>query len=890
MTPDQQQQVFDLLDQLDDLPPATQDGFLAAIADPVVRAEVMQLHAASAVAQDRDYLGPSAHDHLLAAMEHLEASVPPGTPVGSWRILRKIGQGGMGAVYLAERADGQYEQQAALKVIKRGTDTEEVTRRFRYERQILARLEHPNIARLLDGGTTPEGLPYFVMEYVAGEPLDAYCTRCQASLKERLRLFETVCEAVQYAHRNLIVHRDLKPGNIQVTEEGTVKLLDFGIARPLEQPDPAASEGARSNPDPLTPEYAAPEQVRGEAITTATDVYALGVILYRLLTGHRPYRFKQHTRSAIEEAVTQYVPVRPSTVVLKPEETESLPPEASSRQSAAALHDLHRQLVGDLDAIMLKALQKDPAQRYPSATELLADLRRYHQNEPVLARDHTFGYRTGKFIQRHRTAMVLSVLTALMLMTGIIATTWQAQVARAERDRAQEALAFVMSTFEGVSPEETETGAQVAVDQVMQEGIRRLQTLDEDPLGRALVAATLARLGVTLGKRDFFHQGDSLYQAAVPVLKRELGSGDTTLARVIEDWGNLKMERYAFDTAEELYREALALREQSCGTDGACVIGTLRRVARSLHGQGKLREARHYYRRAGELGLRYRQEDESAAVLIASLAHLEFFMCGDVLEADSMMQQARRFEAADPAFRGVDRMSLRILEGQLLQYRGNLAGAIQLLREALEVSREVYREDHQGVANNLSALAEALLAAGQLDEADSLYRAGYAMLERIRGQESSFDNGWVFFPLQGMARIQVLQGHPDEAVRLMNLALAARKSPAIWSDQEVSAVISELETVPKMEISRTFAYATIGHALAFQGRFSAAEQLLQACRRRVEAEPYRPDFIERERALYQALTLLYERWGKPAQAESYRTRLARQRTCPVPTAPPVSIG
>lgn len=881
MTPAQLQQVFTLLDQLYDLPPEAQADFLAAIADPAVRDEVAQLHAASQAAHDRNYLGPSAREHLSWVIEqqeqHQRDSLEAGQKIGPWRVIREIGRGGMGAVYLAERVDGEYEKQVALKVIKRGTDTDEVIRRFRYERQILARLEHPNIAGLLDGGVTQEDLPYFVMEYVSGEPLDIWCARRQASLEERLRLFETVCEAVQYAHRNLIVHRDLKPGNILVTGDGTVKLLDFGIAKLLDKEVGRAGPGiTRSETVPMTPEYAAPEQVRGEAITTATDVYALGVILYRLLTGHRPYRFRQHTRAAIEEAVIQVVPVRPSTVVLRTEETESLPSGVPSRKSATVLQDLHRKLTGDLDAITLKALKKEPPLRYPSASELLADLKRYRQHEPVEARDDTFRYRTGKFIQRHRTAVALSALTAMMLVTGIIATTWQAQVARAERDRAEEALAFVVGTFEGVSPEETETGPQVAVDVVMREGIRRLKTLDEDPLGRALVAATLARLGVTLGKRDFFHQGDSLYQAAVPVLRQELGLRDTTLARVLEDWGTLKMETYAFDQAEDLYREALDIRQRVCGTEGACLIGTLRKVARSLHGQSELPEARRYYRWAGELVLQHRSGSQNAAVLLGSLAHLDFFMCGAVTEADSLMRLARQLEATDPTFRRVDRIFLRVLEGQLMQYRGDLERAIPLLREALAESRQVYREDHQDTANNLSTLAEALLVAGRLAEADSLYREGYAMLERIRGQERFFNNGWVFFPLQGMARIQLQQGHPGEALRLMNQALESRKSTAIVSASDVPTVVAEMET---MEINRMFAYVGIGHALVLQGQYAGAEALLQACRRRLEAESYRPDFVDRERELYQALELLYERWGKPDQAESYRARLAQPRTC-----------
>ncbi|MEO8438966.1 MAG: serine/threonine-protein kinase [Spartobacteria bacterium] len=343
---------------------------------------------------------------------------------GPYRTIRQLGRGGLGTVYLAARADDAYQKEVALKLLRRGLDTDDILRRFRNERQILARLEHPNIARLIDGGTSDDGLPYFVMEFVAGEPFTTYCENHRLTTNERLQLFRAACGAVSYAHQHLVIHRDLKPSNVLVTSEGEVKLLDFGIAKLLGAEDAFQT---LTQDRVMTPDYASPEQVRGEAITTASDVYSLGVILYELLTGAKPYRLTTASAKELEEAITTQEPAQPSQ---------------AGRASRLLDHDL--------DNIVLMALRKEPGLRYSSVAQFSDDLGRYLEGLPVRARTSTVRYRAGKFVRRHKVGVAAALLLALSLVAGVIATTWQAKLAKQqariaaqERDRAQRRFADV---------------------------------------------------------------------------------------------------------------------------------------------------------------------------------------------------------------------------------------------------------------------------------------------------------------------------------------------------------------------------------------------------------------------------------------------------------------
>ncbi len=361
--------------------------------------------------------------------------------IGVYQTVEEIGRGGMGEVYRAVRADGQYDQQVAIKLVRVGLDTSFILEHFRNERQILASLNHPHIARLLDGGTTEEGIPYLVMELVEGTPIDQYCDAHSLSITQRLQLFRQVCAAVQYAHQRLVIHRDIKPGNILVTADGTTKLLDFGIAKILDSSGSFETTVAR----PMTPEYASPEQIRGETITTSTDVYSLGVVLYELLAGHSPYRVTTGTSHELTRVISEVEPEPPSTAILRsalngtmaapPEQTPT--PESVSHTREGSPARLRRRLAGDLDNIVLKAVRKEPQRRYASVEQFSEDIRRHLEKLPVTARKDSWSYRAGKFVRRHKMGMAAAALVVLAVLGGVAATIREAHIAQAERQRAE---------------------------------------------------------------------------------------------------------------------------------------------------------------------------------------------------------------------------------------------------------------------------------------------------------------------------------------------------------------------------------------------------------------------------------------------------------------------
>ena len=360
-----------------------------------------------------------------------------GRRLGPYELLEAVGEGGMGTVYRALRADGMYDKQVAIKVIRGSLNTDFFISRFRNERQILAGLEHPNIARLLDGGITEEGLPYLVLEFVAGIPVDEYCARHDLSIADRLRLFRTVCSAVQHAHQNLVVHRDLKPGNILVTEDRTPKLLDFGIAKILDpQQEEPRGDHTRTVMRIMTPDFASPEQVRGDSITTSSDVYSLGVILYLLLTGRRPYRVSSPAPHEIIKAICDTDPEKPSTAVARLEKSENSakvesPVKAGNRTAPDSKREkLRRTLSGDLDNIVLKALRKEPERRYATVEQFSEDVRRYLEYLPVIARQDTPGYRASKFILRHKAGVAATLAVALTLIAGLLITVREERIAQ----------------------------------------------------------------------------------------------------------------------------------------------------------------------------------------------------------------------------------------------------------------------------------------------------------------------------------------------------------------------------------------------------------------------------------------------------------------------------
>ena len=407
------------------------------------------------------FLQDAAFDEITKLFKDEDNQLLEGQVIGPYKLIRKIGQGGMGAVYLASRDDDEYKKRVAIKLVKRGMDSEEVLNRFRHERQILASLDHPNIARLLDGGTTEDGLPYFVMEYIEGTPVDTYCDERRLSINERLNLFRKVCSAISYAHQNLVVHRDIKPGNILVTSNGEPKLLDFGIAKLL-NPELYAQTILTTalSTRLMTPDYASPEQVRGRKITTATDIYSLGVVLYELLTGHRPYRIKSYTQEEIERIICRETIEKPSTAINRVvtgkdgAQQTAITPEIVSETREGQPEKLRKRLAGDLDNIVLMAMRKEPERRYVSAEQFSEDIRRHLEGLPVIARKDTFAYRASKFIRRNKIGVAAAAAFLILAVTATALIINQSIRASRERDKAQQVSRFLVELFNVSDPGE----------------------------------------------------------------------------------------------------------------------------------------------------------------------------------------------------------------------------------------------------------------------------------------------------------------------------------------------------------------------------------------------------------------------------------------------------
>ena len=491
--------------------------------DVLLRNEVESLLAAYTPAQD--FLEAPLPTSIIRELEQAFNGLE-GQRIGAYRIVREIGHGGMGTVYLATRSDDQYQKRVAIKVISRGMDTESVVHRFRRERQILAALDHPHIARLFDGGTTNEGRPYLVMEYIEGQALDSYCDARRLSIPQRLNLFRTVCSAVQYAHRNLIVHQDIKPTNILVTAEGAPKLLDFGIAKLLNPELGGLTLDRTAEARLITPEYASPEQIRGDPVTTAADVYALGVLLYRLLTGRHPYVIRSRAAQDWFRVVCDTQPEAPSVMVARPLDRSAAvmqegttPEERPSEWHLSQSATLSRQLRGDLDNIILKALRKEPERRYSSPEQFSEDIRRFLERLPVSARRATFTYRMQRFVRRQWIAVVAGVIVSVLLASSVGAVAWQARIARVERARADRRFNDVRKLansylFEFHDAIENLPGSTPARSLLVTRALEYLNDLSKetggDPDLERELATAYQRIGNVQGQPAFANLGDSV--------------------------------------------------------------------------------------------------------------------------------------------------------------------------------------------------------------------------------------------------------------------------------------------------------------------------------------------------------------------------------------------
>jgi serine/threonine-protein kinase len=774
---------------------------------------------------ESDFLQPPGESDLRDVMEEpAEPAVGVGDRVGPYELTELIARGGMGEVYLARRADEAFNKQVAVKVLHRALATPRSLRRFRQERQVLAKLDHPNVTRLLDGGTTPQGVPYLVMEYVEGSPIDRWCDDQQLPVPKRLALFREVCAAVQYAHRNLVVHGDIKPANVLVARDGTVKLVDFGISRLLESDDEAAGR-TRTAVRAMTPEYASPEQVRGEPLTTAADVYSLGVVLYELLCGRRPHELGGCPAYEADRAICEETPSPPSTAVSRAAGTTTADAHVSTSIIAQRRHEsprrLRRLLAGDLDTIVLTALQKDAARRYGSVEQLAEDVRRHLEGHPVRARRDTFGYRAVKFLRRNRLQVAAALAVGLAVaaaMAGVWAGSVRARqalrVAEAERNaaidakaEAQEVLGFFQQML--VSSNPYRSGRPTTVLELIVDAEHRIEReLAGKPAVEAGVRLAIARSYASLMT---WPPVAAHLERALPLYRQTQGADAPAVAECLALLGRAYSHR-GRPEAVQLQREGLAIRRALYGDRHPLVaesIGNLGFALWSSQKPPRWAEAERCYREALQryeslglagsrdsarftmsLGYMYAQQQRPAdaeEMYVRALALYDHLPVTEDLyelaalcsyatvltaqdryaEATAMLERARALIPDDFHLRRRCDVIWNI--GKVELARRNVDRAERELREALALECEIVGQAVPASAEALAARAELLRGDGP--PAEALLGA----LETIDTAAPRFLDG-IPRRVEDLAKLLAARGDGDASRAL--LAKFGRKAPA----------------------------------------------------------------------------------------------------------------
>jgi serine/threonine protein kinase/tetratricopeptide (TPR) repeat protein len=732
-----------------------------------------------------------------------------GDRIGQYRVLRTLGVGGMGEVFLAERADAEFEQQVAIKVVHGGTAARGVHSRLKVERQILAQLDHPNIAHLLDGGSLPDGTGYIVMEYVDGVPIDAFCDSNRLDIVARLKLFQIICAAVHYAHQNLIVHRDLKPSNILVTAAGVPKLLDFGIAKLLDDRQAMHHTLAVTHADirVMTPDHASPEQVRGQAITTSSDVYVLGVLLYKLLAGTGPFVIASMRLTDIEHAICERDPPLPSHSV-NTDESDILG-IAKARNTTAGR--LRRTLGGDLDNIVLMAMRKEPERRYGSSQQMAGDIQRYLDGKPVIARRDTLSYRSAKFVRRHWLPVAAGVSVVFMILAFATTTYVQASRIAAERDRvaeqramaerertrAEEVSGFLVNLFKLSDPQKNR-GNQVTARELLDSGAKRLRAgLQGQPETKAALLSTVGEVYDSLGQ----------YKEALPILTESLtlqplshnksrvdtllelgrariGAGDLSGAEAPlqealhlsqSDFGAISQEsgrslwalaqlRYQQDQfvdAKQLYNRSLNVLQTTAAppTDISALLDDL---AKDYADEQQWTLAKQTYERALEVDRRVLGDDHPLVAMHLNNLAIVAQNLGDLKLAETLFLDAIRRDERAYGDRHPETGTARGNYGLLLQREGRFVEAAPLLQSALDTQLKLYGPDNYNVAYARVSLAILLHDQGNLAAAEPEFRQALAIYDK----SLPADHQYRASALMHFARLLVDRGKPDEALVL----------------------------------------------------------------------------------------------------------------------------
>lgn len=746
--------------------------------DPEVRSEVESLIDASEQA-DAYFTDLAGRAGITRSTHGIAADAPDepdmqGRRVGAYRLGTLLGRGGMGAVYAAERADGQFELTAALKLLPVGAATPEAHRRFLEERRILARLEHPNIARLYDGGVTEDGTPYFVMEYVKGLPLTEFCRREEMGFDDRLRLFLEVCDAVSFAHRKLVVHRDLKPNNVMVTADGEIKLLDFGIARLMEPGEgtlTATALGGRL----MTPRYASPEQLRGEPVTTASDVYALGVILHELLTGASPYETTGDSTSWMDAICRQPVPVPSHRIARWAKASAEVTPETRDVVTTAnamglSVRALARRIRGDIDNIVLRALRKESDRRYASVEALSDDLRRHLEGFPVKARPEGFFYVASRFLTRNAipvaaaiAAIVLTGTLLVLLVRFALTTQEQSLMIARERDRAEEIAQFMRELFEVVNPELT-NGETLTARELLDRGAEKIR--DDHPNEPELQAEMMTVLGTVYRHLGLEDPAVELLRQARDLHRRLGGGRPEARATTLLELGRALRDRGDVEEAAAVLRDAReALRVARGELDREVALATLE-LGGALYGIGDVRAADRELQQGvalvRSLGLPLGEEYAEAVFLLAG----SLLAQGRAAEARPLYDEALRLAESLHGRQHPDIPPILIGTAAVAARDGLPDSATTLLREALAIDERLFGDadggNHVAVARSRYHLARHLGREGHATEAAALLRGSIQMFERTSRPRPDLHGG----ALATLAGLMRDQGHTGEALAL----------------------------------------------------------------------------------------------------------------------------
>jgi serine/threonine protein kinase len=860
MEPERWRQIEDLFQNALDCEPGRRTAFLdsACAGDASLRREIESLLSSY---EKGSFTETPAFAEGIKLLEENEDRSLAGQSIGPYRIIRKIGQGGMGAVYLAARADQAFQKEVAIKLIKRGQDTDDVIRRFRGERQILASLDHPNITRLLDGGTTEDGLPYFVMEYIQGRPIDNYCDSQKLSIADRLKLFQSVCAAVHYAHQNLVIHRDIKSGNILVTSEGVPRLLDFGIARLLAA-EPSVAERTLTLARRMTRESASPEQVRGENITTASDVYSLGVLLYKLLTGHSPYRLAVRSSDEFERAICEEGPEKPSAVIERAEGAAT--PQSVSETREGAPDKLRRRLRGDLDNIVLMALRKEPQRRYASVLQLSEDIRRHLEGLPVLARRDTPGYRAAKFVGRHKSGVAAAALIFLSLAGGIVATLRQTRIAREERDRAQ-----------------LEKAKADSINSFLREMLSFSDTQSGSPNTKKGHDATLA----------------DMLDVAGPRAETELNDQPAVKAEMLRTIGNAYTIQPRFDLAEHYLREALDTDLKVYGPNHQETARTTYLLGVALGNKGDYAGAENLFRQGVSI---YRKQPRDTNLEVSnfadtlnSLGVVLLRVRGQFQEAESLWLEVLAFS---PRLTGKNRAKVAAAENFLAALhsdRGDYQSAESWGRKSIEEYQRLGTERFQ-VAESEVNLGAILRNMGQYPEAEKLLQDGLAIYRQLLGEEHpSVAYAWVH-----LGQLRYLEGKyadaEEEATRAAKIyeAKLPKGHGAITSAYTLLGLIlnktgrsaeaerilrdalqTRIRVLPKGHYLIAITRGALGECLTTEKKYAEAEPQLSESYAALKNVQGDQSPLTQESA--RRLATLYTSWGKPEEAARYQAALPK---------------